>query len=146
MPRVLVVDDESAIRTLCRINLELSGMTVLEAEDGRAALDAAEAEKPDLILLDLMMPSPDGWHVAEELLGKDDTRTIPIIFITARNTLRDRARAFSIGAVDYVVKPFDPVTLPDMVARTLARIERGEREELRREQLEALEKQLADSD
>src|SRR5215471_15631220 len=96
--RVLIVDDEQAIRMLCRINLELSGFNVLEAGDGRGALDLARGEeRPDLILLDLMMPAPDGWEVAEELLDDDETRSIPIIFITARNTLRDMARAFGIG-------------------------------------------------
>lgn len=139
---VLVVDDEQAIRMLCRINLELSGFDVLEAEDGRAALDAARAAKPDLILLDLMMPAPDGWQVAEELLDDDDTSSIPIIFVTARNTLRDRARAFGLGALDYVVKPFDPVALSSLVEETLARIARGEREQMRRERIDRLRREL----
>jgi DNA-binding response OmpR family regulator len=136
--RVLVVDDEQTIRMLCRINLELSGFDVLEAEDGRTALDTARSERPNLILLDLMMPAPDGWQVAEELLDDENTRSIPIIFVTARNTLRDKARAFGIGAVDYVVKPFDPVALSSLVEKTLARIERGEREQLRRERIDEL--------
>jgi DNA-binding response OmpR family regulator len=141
--RVLVVDDEQAIRMLCRINLELSGFGVLEAEDGRGALDMARGEQPDLILLDLMMPAPDGWEVAEELLEDDKTRSIPIIFITARNTLRDMARAFGIGAIDYLVKPFDPVALPSRIENTLARIARGEREQIRNERIDELRTQLA---
>jgi len=142
--RVLIVDDEQAIRMLCRINLELSGFNVLEAEDGRGALDLARGEeRPDLILLDLMMPAPDGWEVAEELLDDDETRSIPIIFITARNTLRDMARAFGIGAIDYIVKPFDPVALPSLVEKTLARIARGEREQIRNERIDELRTQLA---
>ena len=141
--RVLVVDDEQAIRMLCRINLELSGFGVLEAEDGRGALDMARGEQPDLILRDLMMPAPDGWEVAEELLEDDKTRSIPIIFITARNTLRDMARAFGIGAIDYLVKPFDPVALPSRIENTLARIARGEREQIRNERIDELRTQLA---
>ncbi len=139
---VLVVDDEPTIRMLCRINLELSGFDVLEAEDGRAALDTARSAKPDLILLDLMMPAPDGWQVAEELADDEETRAIPIIFVTARNTLRDKARAFGIGAVDYVVKPFDPVALSSLVESTLARIERGEREQIRQERIDDLQAEL----
>ena len=139
---VLVVDDEPTIRMLCRINLELSGFDVLEAEDGRAALDAARSAKPDLILLDLMMPAPDGWQVAEELADDEHTRSIPIIFVTARNTLRDKARAFGIGAVDYVVKPFDPVALSSLVEKTLARIQRGEREQIRQERIDELRTEL----
>jgi DNA-binding response OmpR family regulator len=142
MARVLVVDDERTIRLLCRINLELGGFEVLEAEDGRSALDAARAEKPDLILLDLMMPAPDGWQVAEELQDDEETRTIPIVFVTARNTLRDKARAFGIGAVDYVVKPFDPVGLAGLVEEILARIDRGERDQIREERIAELRAQL----
>jgi DNA-binding response OmpR family regulator len=140
--RVLVVDDEQTIRMLCRINLELSGFDVIEAEDGRAALDTARSERPNLILLDLMMPAPDGWQVAEELLDDEDTSAIPIIFVTARNTLRDKARAFGIGAVDYIVKPFDPVALSSIVEKTLTRIARGEREQLRRERIGELQAEL----
>jgi DNA-binding response OmpR family regulator len=139
---VLVVDDEPTIRMLCRINLELSGFDVLEAEDGRAALDAARSAKPDLILLDLMMPAPDGWEVAEELADDEDTRSIPIIFVTARNTLSDKARAFGIGAADYVVKPFDPVALSSLVQETLTRIGRGEREQIRQERINELRAEL----
>jgi DNA-binding response OmpR family regulator len=140
--RILVVDDERTIRMLCRINLELSGFDVLEAGDGRAALDRARADRPDLILLDLMMPAPDGWQVAEELLDDEDTSSIPIIFVTARNTLRDKARAFGIGAMDYVVKPFDPIALSSLVEKTLARIKRGEREEIRQERIAELRTEL----
>jgi DNA-binding response OmpR family regulator len=140
--RVLVVDDEPTIRMLCRINLELSGFDVLEAEDGRAGLEAARAERPDLILLDVMMPALDGWQVAEELLDEDETRSIPIIFVTARNTLREKARAYGIGAVDYVVKPFDPVALATLVESTLLRIERGEREQIVQERIDELRTEL----
>src|SRR5207248_11324930 len=90
--RVLVIDDEAPIRLLCRVNLEAEGMEVLEASDGPSGLEAARGSDPDVILLDVMMPGLDGWQVAEELLDDDRTANIPIIFLTARAELRDRAR------------------------------------------------------
>ena len=136
--RVLVIDDESPIRLLCRINLEAEGMEVLEAANGPSGLDTARAVRPDVILLDVMMPGLDGWHVAEELLDDDRTEEIPIVFLTARAELRDRARGIDLGGVDYVTKPFNPVDLAPLVRELLARVERGERDDLRREKLSEL--------
>ena len=113
--RVLVIDDESPIRLLCRVNLEAEGMEVLEAADGPSGLDTARAERPDVILLDVMMPGLDGWRVAEELLDDNRTEAIPIVFLTARAELRDRARGIDLGGVDYVTKPFNPVELAPLV-------------------------------
>src|SRR5678815_5017282 len=93
------------------------------------------SETPDVILLDVMMPGLDGWRVAEELLDDGRTQTIPIIFLTARAELRDRARGLDLGGVDYVTKPFNPVELAPLVRELLARVDRGEREDLRREKL-----------
>ena len=140
--RVLVSDDESPIRRLCRINPEAEGMEVLEAADGLSGLDVARLERPDVILLDVMMPGLDGWRVAEELLDDDRTEEIPIVFLTARAELRDRARGIDLGGVDYVTKPFDPVELAPLVRDLLMRVERGERDELRREKLSELRLQL----
>jgi two-component system phosphate regulon response regulator PhoB len=140
--RVLVIDDESPIRLLCRINLEAEGMEVLEAADGLSGLDVARLERPDVILLDVMMPGLDGWRVAEELLDDDRTEEIPIVFLTARAELRDRARGIDLGGVDYVTKPFNPVELAPLVRDLLVRVERGERDELRREKLSELRLQL----
>jgi DNA-binding response OmpR family regulator len=136
--RVLVVDDEAPIRLLCRVNLEAEGMSVLEAADGASGLDVARDEQPDVVLLDVMMPGLDGWRVAEELLEDDRTRGIPIIFLTARAEFRDRARGLDIGGVDYVTKPFNPLDLAPLVRDLLARIDRGERDELRGEKLAEL--------
>jgi two-component system alkaline phosphatase synthesis response regulator PhoP len=136
--RVLVIDDESPIRLLCRVNLEAEGMEVLEAADGPSGLDTARAERPDVILLDVMMPGLDGWRVAEELLDDNRTEAIPIVFLTARAELRDRARGIDLGGVDYVTKPFNPVELAPLVRELIARVERGERDELRREKLSEL--------
>jgi DNA-binding response OmpR family regulator len=136
--RVLVIDDEAPIRLLCRVNLEAEGIEVLEAADGTSGLDLARTEHPDVVLLDVMMPGLDGWRVAEELLENDETRGIPIIFLTARAEFRDRARGIDIGGVDYVTKPFNPLELAPLVRDLLDRIDRGERDELRIEKLAEL--------
>jgi DNA-binding response OmpR family regulator len=140
--RVLVIDDEAPIRLLCRVNLEAEGMTVVEAEDGRRGLDLAHAENPDAILLDVMMPVLDGWSVAEQLLGEEATRRIPIIFLTARADIRDRARGLGVGGLDYITKPFNPVELATLIRDVVAAVERGEREELRAEKLSELRELL----
>jgi two-component system alkaline phosphatase synthesis response regulator PhoP len=136
--KILVIDDEAPIRLLCRVNLEAEGMQVLEAADGPSGLEQARERQPDVVLLDVMMPGLDGWRVAEELLSDDRTRDIPIIFLTARAEFRDRARGLDIGGVDYVTKPFNPLELAPLVRGLLARIERGERDELRGEKLAEL--------
>jgi DNA-binding response OmpR family regulator len=133
--RVLVIDDEAPIRLLCRVNLEAEGMEVIEAGDGPSGLEAARTSRPDVILLDVMMPGIDGWRVAEQLLDQQETAHIPIIFLTARAEFRDRARGLDIGGVEYVTKPFNPVELAPLVRELLARLERGERDDLRREKL-----------
>src|SRR5215471_3413095 len=136
--QVLVIDDEAPIRLLCRVNLEAEGMLVLEAADGPAGLDLARDRRPDIVLLDVMMPGLDVWRVAEQLLDDDRTSTIPIIFLTARAEFRDRARGLDIGGVDYVTKPFNPLDLASLVRGLLDRIDRGERDELRGEKLAEL--------
>ena len=138
MTKVLVIDDEAPIRLLCRVNLEAEGMQVLEAADGPTGLDYARNDTPDVILLDVMMPGLDGWRVAEQLLVDPATKKIPIVFLTARAEFRDRARGLDIGGVDYVTKPFNPLELAPLVEDVLARVERGEREELRHEKLAEL--------
>ncbi|HKP19441.1 MAG TPA: response regulator [Gaiellaceae bacterium] len=136
--RVLVVDDEAPIRLLCRVNLEAEQMVVIEAADGPSGLESARREQPDVILLDVMMPGLDGWRVAEQLLDDPQTAGIPIIFLTARAELRDRARGLDLGGLDYVTKPFNPVELATLVRDVLIRVQRGGREELRRSKLEEL--------
>ena len=145
MTRVLVIDDEAPIRLLCRVNLEAEGMSVLEAGDGPSGLAKASSEQPDVILLDVMMPGLDGWGVAEALLEDEQTVGIPIIFLTARAEFRDRARGLDIGGVDYVTKPFNPVELAPLVRSLLERLERGERDELRREKLTELRLLMAET-
>jgi DNA-binding response OmpR family regulator len=136
--RVLVVDDEAPIRLLCRVNLEAEGMEVLEAADGPTGVEVARAERPDVLLLDVMMPGMDGWEVAERLLEDELTSDIPLVFLTARAELRDRARGIELGGVDYITKPFNPLELASIIQGMLERVRRGERDELRREKIAEL--------
>ena len=142
MTTVLVVDDEAPIRLLCRVNLEAEGMTVLEASDGDSGLATARAESPDVVLLDVMMPGRNGREVAEELLADEGTSGIPIIFLTARAEVKDRAKGIDLGGVDYVTKPFNPVELAPLVLDLVRRVEDGERDELRREKFAELRELL----
>jgi two-component system phosphate regulon response regulator PhoB len=134
--RVLVVDDESAVRAVCRVNLELAGLEVTEAENGEEAMTLIESERPDIVLLDVMMPRLDGWQVAARLAAAEATRDLPVVFLSARAAQDDRRHGADVGAVGYVVKPFDPIELAPMLERTLARVARGERDALREEMLE----------
>jgi putative two-component system response regulator len=132
---VLLVDDEPAMRAVCRMNLELEGFDVLEAAEGAEALRLALRERPDLVLLDVMMPAMDGYDVARRLQSNPATSTIPVVFMTALAATDDRRRGFDAGGVGYVVKPFDPVYLGETVRRTLERLRKGDREGLREDLL-----------
>jgi DNA-binding response OmpR family regulator len=138
MTTVLVIDDEAPIRLLCRVNLEAEGLEVLEAPDGAAGLELARERRPDAILLDVMMPGLDGWAVAEQLLTDERTDSIPIVFLTARADLRDRARGIDLGGLDYITKPFNPVELASLVKRVVSAVESGERDDLRSEKISQL--------
>jgi DNA-binding response OmpR family regulator len=139
---VLVVDDHSPLRTLCRVSLEDS-FRVIEARDGEEALATVRAERPDVILLDIMMPGISGWEVTAELMADRSTDQIPIIFISARSELSDRIRAFELGAHGYLTKPFDPAVLAETVATVLDQIKRGDREAALAETLATLREEQA---
>jgi DNA-binding response OmpR family regulator len=117
--RILVVDDEPAIRLLCRVNLQADGFSVKEAVDGAAAMLTAREWKPDLILLDVMMPGEDGFAIAERIRDDPDLAGMRVLFLTARADIDDRARRS--GAVGYVTKPFNPSTLGTEVRAALER-------------------------
>jgi DNA-binding response OmpR family regulator len=144
MTKVLVIDDEAPIRLLCRVNLEAEKMDVVEAADGERGLELARTEKPDIVLLDVMMPGMDGWQVAERLFETQETSQIPLVFLTARAELRDRARGLELGGVDYITKPFNPVELASIVENLLERVRRGERDDLRREKIDELRELLSE--
>jgi DNA-binding response OmpR family regulator len=139
---VLVVDDDAALRLLCRVNLEQSGFRVVEASDGDEALELIEADPPDVILLDIMMPRVSGWQVAADLLNERATDEIPIVFISALSGHADRLRAAGLGALGYFSKPFDPARLAPTLTALLDRIDRGERELVVAENLERLHAEL----
>ncbi len=106
-PKILVVDDQPINVQLLKRKLEREGMTVFTANSGHDALNLVAAEKPDLILLDVMMPDMDGIEVCQHLQADEETRTIPVIFITARNSKEGKIEGLGVGAVDYITKPID---------------------------------------
>jgi CheY-like chemotaxis protein len=139
--RVLIVDDESPIRLVCRVNLTSVGFETVEAETGEAALEIVRTERPDLILLDIMLPGLDGWKVAEELRSAKETSEIPILFLTARSNPVDEERAYALGGLGYITKPFDPGAMTEQVRNVIERARRGERDEIRREWLRSLRRE-----
>jgi len=117
---VLIVDDEVAIRLLCRVNLQADGFAVREAGDGSSALAAIHEEAPDVVLLDVMLPGEDGFEIAARLRADARTASIPIIFLTARADIEDRERERAVGAIGYITKPFNPLELGRQVRDALA--------------------------
>lgn len=122
--RVLVVDDDPSIRMICREVLEMAGYVVRSAASGVAALTEARQFRPDLILLDVMMPDLDGFTTAEQMLADPDSGMTPIIFLSAKGETADKVRAFRLGAEDYMVKPFDAAELLARVKNAVARRDR----------------------
>jgi two-component system, OmpR family, response regulator len=121
-PVVLAVDDEQHIRELVRMGLAMQGFTVLEAAGGRQALDVVERERPDLIVLDVMLPDLDGFEVARRLRRvAGQHRDTPIIFLTARDTTEDKIEGLRLGSDDYVTKPFSIEELVERVRAVLRR-------------------------
>ena len=119
--RILVVDDEPAIRLLCRVNLQADGFSVKEAPDGAAAVELAHEWHPDLILLDVMMPGEDGFAVAERIRDDPELAGVRVMFLTARADIGDNERARGTGIVGHITKPFNPSSLSDEVRIALAR-------------------------
>lgn len=120
-PRILVVDDEHDLVNLIRYNLQKEGYDVLYAYDGSTALELVWEKKPDLIVLDLMLPDRSGFDICRQIKEEDQTRAIPIIMLTARSSEHDRVSGFEAGAEDYVLKPFSPKELVLRVRAMLAR-------------------------
>jgi CheY-like chemotaxis protein len=110
---VLVVDDDDDIRMLVRLSLErVGGNEVLEATNGREGLELAQAERPDAILLDVMMPELDGPSTVRELRALRETASIPVVLLTAKVQPRDRERFADLAVTGTIAKPFDPIRLP----------------------------------
>ena len=108
MPRILVVDDDKQIVRLVRSYLEQAGYQVLTAYDGQTALHAIRREKPDLVILDLMLPDRDGWEITRLVRGDPALSDLPIIMLTARVEDTDKIVGLELGADDYISKPFNP--------------------------------------
>ncbi len=121
-PTVLVVEDEAALQTLLRYNLERQGFQVAEAADGEAALQRVDEARPDLVLLDWMLPRLSGLEVCRQLRRRPLTRDLPIIMVTARTEDQDAVRALDIGADDYITKPF---VMDSLMARIRALLRRS---------------------
>jgi putative two-component system response regulator len=110
-PKILVVDDHTASRMTAAALLSMEGYEVIEADSGATAVVLVKQQQPDLILLDVMMPGMDGFEVCQLLKQDENTRLIPVIFITALNDRRSRIRGIEVGADDFLTKPFDRVEL-----------------------------------
>ncbi len=120
-PRILVVDDEPDILNLLDYNLKKAGFKVLSAKDGPEAIDTARLRKPDLILLDIMLPDMEGTEVLKRLKTYEATRHIPVIMLTAKGEEVDKIVGFELGAEDYITKPFSPRELILRVRAVLKR-------------------------
>ena len=118
---ILVVEDEADIAELIRYNLDKEGYRVAWAETGEQALTAAREQRPDLVLLDLMLPGLDGLEVCRRLSVDDQTKAIPIIMVTARGEEADIVTGLELGAADYVTKPFSPRILTARVRSVMRR-------------------------
>ena len=120
-PRVLVVDDEPDILNLLEYNLKRSGFQVLLAKDGPEAIEAVKAHRPDLVLLDIMLPDMEGTEVLRSLKSFESTASIPVIMLTAKGEELDKIVGFELGAEDYITKPFSPRELILRVKAVLKR-------------------------
>jgi CheY-like chemotaxis protein len=136
--KVLVVDDEDDIRELCRVNLEFEGFEVVDAASGPAALELASTTRPDVIFLDLMMPVMDGWEVLRRLKEDDATADIPVVLLTARTGEADQTRGWEEGILEYVSKPFNPLSLVEWAKRAMEPRDVAQEAERRRRILDQL--------
>ncbi len=120
--KVLIVEDEAPLAEMLRYNLEAEGFRVAQAEDGEEAEILVAEDRPDLIILDWMLPGVSGIEICRRLRARMDTRAVPILMLTARGEEGDRVRGLATGADDYVVKPF---SLPELMARVKAILRRA---------------------
>jgi len=117
LARVLVIDDEPDVLMLCRVNLEHAGHEVLVAPDGESGIELARTARPDVIVLDIMLPQMDGFDVLEGLAGHAETCDVPVIVLSAKARREDKVRGLRAGAIDYMTKPFTPASLAADVSR-----------------------------
>jgi two-component system alkaline phosphatase synthesis response regulator PhoP len=113
--KILVVDDEIYIVHILDFSLGMEGYEVLTASDGEQALETAQREQPDLIVLDIMMPKLDGYETCKMLKADDRTRQIPVILLSAKGRHTDQKIGYEVGADDYITKPFSPRKLVERI-------------------------------
>jgi DNA-binding response OmpR family regulator len=113
--KILVVDDEPAIARLVKMSLSYEGYNVRTATDGFEAMETVANWKPELLVLDIMMPGMSGYEVCKEIKKNPETNNVKIIFLTARGATSDAEEGFEAGGDEYVVKPFDPEQLADKI-------------------------------
>ena len=118
-PSALVIDDDKLLLRLVELNLAKLGIKVMQADNGRDAIRLALEEKPDLILLDIMMPQMDGFEVIRQLKAIKETSSIPVVMLTAKSNPEDRERCQELGAVGYITKPFRLEELRGLVQKIL---------------------------
>ena len=121
MPKILVVDDEVHILKIIDYKLRTAGYTVIAATDGLEGLEKARVERPDLILLDVMMPRMDGFQALEALKRDPTTKAIPVFMLTVKGKEMDRLRGLQMGIAAYITKPFSPNALLARIDETLRR-------------------------
>lgn len=119
MTTILVVEDERDIRELIAFSLRYGGFEVEEAVNGIEAVEKARKLRPDLIILDVRMPKKTGYEVCQELKEADETRDIPIVFLSAKGQEAEIKQGMELGAVDYIIKPFEAEQLPKRMAKIL---------------------------
>jgi two-component system, OmpR family, response regulator RpaA len=122
LSRILVIDDDQAIAELIKVNLDLLGHQVTTANDGIKGLALAQQNRPDLIVLDVMMPDLDGFTVCQRLRQNKETNNIPILMLTALGMTKDKVKGFDSGADDYLTKPFE---IPELQVRVRALLRRA---------------------
>jgi len=138
--KILVVDDDPTMVKLINVNLKLNNYSVVEATSGEQALEVVEAEGLDLVVLDIMMPGVDGWEVLKRIRSNPETQEMPVILVTAKTQDSDVIRGWELGADEYVIKPFNPLLLVEVIKMVLDRSydERLERRKKQKEKLEVL--------
>jgi DNA-binding response OmpR family regulator len=138
--KILVVDDDPTMVKLINVNLKLNNYAVIEAISGEQALDIVSKEPLDLMVLDIMMPGVDGWEVLKQIRDNGDTKELPVILVTAKTQDSDVIRGWELGADEYVIKPFNPLLLVEVIKMVLDRSyeDRLERRKKQKEKLEVL--------
>ena len=118
---VLVIDDDPVILELLRVNFEIEGFEVITAVDGAEGLERAQAQRPDVVISDIMMPRRDGLQLLTDLKGDPETEDLPVILLSAKAQKTEVQQGLDLGADDYITKPFDPLELIDRLNAVMSR-------------------------